>query len=76
MGLTLKQLDDMVRILDKTRTEHEKVFGTSLTKKEATSVIDGAIAKKRAEWLAKRLTDHTIEELLTLKEAVKHVKTR
>ena len=73
MGFRQKTVEDMERILKQAMDQHEKVFGSRLTKKEANRVIDEAIETKRKAWLKGIFTDHSVEELETMKGALKNV---
>ena len=70
MGLTVKNLDDMARMVQETIDHHKKVFGTSLTKKDMKQTVEKALAEKRKKWLEGRVTDHSISELYTLLQAI------
>ena len=70
MGLTLKTLEDLGRVVAETIKHHKEQFGTSLTKKEMKATVEKALAEKRKKWLEGRITDHSISELQTLLKAV------
>lgn len=75
MGLTVKNLNDMTRVVEAAVENHSKKFGGKLSKKEMTKMVDKAIEAARLKWLEGQFTDHSISELYTLKDAIKSYDT-
>lgn len=73
-GITHKTNEKLTAMIDNIRKSHLKVFGTVLTKKEATAIVDHALEKKRQEWLKGCLMDHSIDELNRMKIVIKEAK--